>query len=90
MNHLYSRVRGCDFLQPSVFERDADGEIDAGFRKIGHLSESGFTRGGAGPGLHHDLDIHQFFANLLHKIFLGNNADEHRQPFGRKTASRNC
>lgn len=69
VDHSHVGIDSGDLIQPGVFKGNADGKVNFGFRKTNHLFGFGFIGMWIGTGLHHDADIHQIFANLLHKNF---------------------
>ena len=65
-------------IETGLDELDPDSKIELRPGNGHHLSWLRFKGMGIGARLHHDMDIDQLFANLLHNIILGWNADKHR------------
>ena len=51
-----------------------------GVAKINHLGWPGFKTVGTGPGGEQNRNVHMPAADLLHKIFLRRDADNHIDP----------
>ena len=79
LNDRQGGAGGLHFFHPRLFEGNAQGEIDPGPCKLGHLSGLGLVILRVGTGRHHHGHCHGSPPDFLDKVFLGQNADDNRQ-----------